>query len=383
MELQMKDKRNEVLAKQLIDYSLGLKKGEVLYLEIKGKETLELGKQIIRIATEKGAVPFWYYNDESLIRQWVKTATDDQYKIQSELHLKLMERADAYIGLRGSDNPFDLADVPSERMDKYNTLFYKPVHLEERVKRTRWVVLRYPNNAMAQLAQTSQEAFEDFYFDVCCADYAKMSKAQDKLFALVDATDQVRIVAPGTDLRFSIKGISPIKCDGHRNIPDGEVYTAPVRESVNGTIKYNTPSLYQGVVYNDITFTFENGKIVKATADSNIDKLNKILDTDAGARYIGEFAIGVNPFILHPMKDTLFDEKIAGSIHFTPGQCYDEAYNGNQSAIHWDLVLIQRSDYGGGELWFDNKLVRKDGVFVDAEMERAFSKEALRPVGLD
>jgi aminopeptidase len=383
MELQMKDKRNEVLAKQLIDYSLGLKKGEVLYLEIKGKETLELGKQIIRIATEKGAVPFWYYNDESLIRQWVKTATDDQYKIQSELHLKLMERADAYIGLRGSDNPFDLADVPSERMDKYNTLFYKPVHLEERVKRTRWVVLRYPNNAMAQLAQTSQEAFEDFYFDVCCADYAKMSKAQDKLFALVDATDQVRIVAPGTDLRFSIKGISPIKCDGHRNIPDGEVYTAPVRESVNGTIKYNTPSLYQGVVYNDITFTFENGKIVKATADSNVDKLNKILDTDAGARYIGEFAIGVNPFILHPMKDTLFDEKIAGSIHFTPGQCYDEAYNGNQSAIHWDLVLIQRSDYGGGELWFDNKLVRKDGVFVDAEMERAFSKEALRPVGLD
>jgi len=266
----MKDKRNEVLARQLIDYSLGLKKGEVLYLEIKGKETLELGKQIIRIATEKGAIPFWYYNDESLIRQWVKSATDDQYKIQSELHLKLMERADAYIGLRGSDNPFDLADVPSERMDKYNTLFYKPVHLEERVKRTRWVVLRYPNNAMAQLAQTSQETFEDFYFDVCCADYAKMSKAQDKLFALVNATDQVRIVAPGTDLRFSIKGIPPIKCDGHRNIPDGEVYTAPVRDSVNGTIRYNTPSLYQGVVYNDITFTFENGKIVKATARQSL-----------------------------------------------------------------------------------------------------------------
>lgn len=379
----MKDKRNEVLARQLIDYSLGLKKGEVLYLEIKGKETLELGKQIIRIATEKGAIPFWYYNDESLIRQWVKSATDDQYKIQSELHLKLMERADAYIGLRGSDNPFDLADVPSERMDKYNTLFYKPVHLEERVKRTRWVVLRYPNNAMAQLAQTSQETFEDFYFDVCCADYAKMSKAQDKLFALVNATDQVRIVAPGTDLRFSIKGIPPIKCDGHRNIPDGEVYTAPVRDSVNGTIRYNTPSLYQGVVYNDIAFTFENGKIVKATADANVDKLNKILDTDAGSRYVGEFAIGVNPFILHPMKDTLFDEKIAGSIHFTPGQCYDEAYNGNQSAIHWDLVLIQRADYGGGELWFDGKLVRKDGVFVDAEMEKMFSKEALRPIGLD
>jgi aminopeptidase len=379
----MKDKRNEILARQLIDYSLQLKKGEVLYLEIKGKETLELGKQIIRIATDRGAVPLWYYNDESLIRQWVMGADADQHKIQAELHLKLMERADAYIGLRGSDNPFDLADVDPKKMEMYNSLFYKPVHLEERVKRTRWVVLRYPNNAMAQLAQTSQEAFEDFYFDVCCADYAKMSKAQDKLFALMANTDKVRIVSKGTDLNFSIKGISPIKCDGHRNIPDGEVYTAPVKTSVNGTITYNTPSLYQGVVYNQISFTFENGKIVKATADANVDKLNKILDTDEGARYVGEFAIGVNPFILHPMKDTLFDEKIAGSIHFTPGQCYDEAYNGNQSAIHWDLVLIQRPDYGGGELWFDGKLIRKDGVFVDSDMEKGFSREALRPAGMD
>ncbi len=375
----MKDKRNEILARQLTGYSLNLQKGEVLYLEIKGKETLELGKQIIRIATEKGATTFWYYNDESLLRQWLHSATEAQFATQAEIHLKLMERADAYIGLRGSDNPFDLADVDTKQTDLHNKLFYKPVHLEERVKRTRWVVLRYPNNAMAQLAQTSQEAFEDFYFDVCCADYAKMSKAQDTLFKLLDATDNVRVVAPGTDITFSLKGIPCVKCDGHRNIPDGEVYTAPVRDSVNGTIRYNTPSLYQGVVYNDITLTFEKGKIVEATADANGDKLNKILDTDGGARYVGEFAIGVNPYILHPMKDTLFDEKIAGSIHFTPGQCYDEAYNGNQSAIHWDLVLIQRSDYGGGELWFDNKLIRKDGVFTDTELERSFSKESLKP----
>jgi aminopeptidase len=379
----MKDKRNEILARQLIDYSLELQKGDVLYLEIKGKETLELGKQIIKIATERGAVPFWYYNDESLIRQWVREATDDQHKIQAELHLKLMERADAYIGLRGSDNPFDLADIDSKKMDKYNTLFYKPVHLEERVKRTRWVVLRYPNNAMAQLAQTSQESFEDFYFDVCCADYAKMSKAQDKLQALMQKTDKVRLVATGTDLNFSIKDIPPVKCDGHRNIPDGEVYTAPVKTSVNGVITFNTPSLYQGVVYDHISLTFENGKVVKATADANADKLNKILDTDAGSRYVGEFAVGVNPFILYPMKDTLFDEKIAGSIHFTPGQCYDEAFNGNQSSIHWDLVLIQRPDYGGGEVWFDGKLIRKDGVFTDPDMEKGFSKEALRPAGMD
>ena len=374
----MKDKRNEVLAKQLLNYSTKVQKGETLYLEIKGKETLELGKQIIRLATEKGVTTFWYYNDESLLRQFVGASSDDQFERQAELHLELMTRADAYIGLRGSDNPFDMADIPQGQIDKLNSIFYKPVHLEERVKRTRWVVLRYPNNAMAQLAETSQEAFEDFYFDVCCADYGKMSKAQDRLFALMDATDKVKIIAPGTDLQFSIKSIPCVKCDGTRNIPDGEVYTAPVRDSVNGTITYNSPSLYQGTVYNKIALIFEKGRIVKAACDGDEQKLNKIFDTDEGARSVGEFAIGVNPFILHPMKDTLFDEKIAGSFHFTPGQCYDEAPNGNQSSIHWDLVLIQRPEYGGGEIWFDDKLIRKDGVFTDSEMEREFSMENLK-----
>ncbi|HHE46537.1 MAG TPA: aminopeptidase, partial [Bacteroidetes bacterium] len=293
-------------------------------------------------------------------------------------HMELMTRSDAYIGLRGSDNTYDLADIDVKQIEKMNALFYKPVHLERRVKHTKWVVLRYPNNAMAQLAETSQEAFEEFYYEVCCADYARMSTAQDGLKALMDATDQVHITAPGTDLTFSIKDIPSRKCDGERNIPDGEVYTAPVRDSINGTIRYNTPSLYQGTLFNGISFTFENGRIVKATADANVEKLNKILDTDEGARYVGEFAIGLNPFILHPMKDTLFDEKIAGSFHLTPGQCYEEAPNGKQSAIHWDLVQTQRSEYGGGEIWFDGRLIRKDGVFTDEKLEKAFSKENLR-----
>ena len=379
----MRDKRHEILSKLLIDYSLGMKKGEKLYLEIKGKDTIEMAKQIVKVATQRGVAVFWYYNDESLLRQWVQFAGDDQFKAQADLHLHLMQKADAYIGVRGSDNPFDMADIDQKQIDKHNSLFYKPVHLEERVKRTRWVVLRYPNNAMAQLAETSQESFEDFYFNVCCADYAKMSVAEEKLKALMNATDKVHIKSPGTDLTFSIKGIPTVKCDGKRNIPDGEVYTAPVRDSVNGTITFNTPSLYQGVVYNKVALTFENGKIIKATADSNVDKLQKIFDTDEGARYIGEFSLGVNPFILHPMKDTLFDEKIAGSMHFTPGQCYDEAYNGNQSNIHWDQVLIQRKEYGGGEIWFDGKLIRKDGIFTDADMEKSFSRENLRAEGME
>jgi aminopeptidase len=374
----MKDKRNEVLARQLLEYSVELQKGEVLYLEVKGKETLELAKDVIRIATEIGAVPFWYYNDESLLRHWIGSASEKQLEVQAALHLELMKRANAYIGLRGSDNPFDLADIEQQQIDRLNTLFFKPVHLEQRVKHTKWVVLRYPNNAMAQLAETSQEKFEAFYFEVCCADYAKMSRAQDRLVELLERTNEVRLTGPGTDLTFSIKGIPAVKCDGKRNIPDGEVYTAPVRDSVEGTITYNTPSLYQGKVYDAIALTFEAGRIVKASCAGDSAKLNEILDTDEGARFVGEFAIGVNPFIRQPMKDTLFDEKIAGSIHFTPGQCYDTAPNGNQSAIHWDLVLIQRADYGGGAMTFDGELVRKDGVFVDEELERALSAESLR-----
>lgn len=373
----MKDKRNEILAKSLVNYSVGLKAGETIMIEIKGKETLELAKEIIGEVTRIGGIPFWYYNDESLQRQWIIGASEKQFAAFGKLHLKLMKECDAYLGLRGSDNPFDLADVNSRQMQLNQKLFYQPVHLKQRVKKTRWCVLRFPNNAMAQLAETSQEKFEKFYYDVCCLNYAKMSRAMDPLAAIMRKTNKVRIVGPGTDLSFSIKGIPVVKCDGTRNIPDGEVYTAPVRDSINGHLAYNAPSLHDGTTFTGIKFEFKKGKIVNASCDGLTGKLNEILDTDKGARYIGEFSLGVNPYILHPMKDTLFDEKIAGSFHFTPGASYDEAPNGNNSAIHWDLVAIQRKDYGGGEIYFDDKLFRKDGVFVDAKLEQSFSAKAL------
>jgi aminopeptidase len=374
----MKDKRNEILAKNLVNYSCRLQPGEKIMIEIKGKETLELAKEIIKEVTRVGGIPFWYYSDESIQRYWVGGAGEEQFKEFGRLHLRLMKEFDAYLGLRGSDNPFDLADVDPERLKMNQLLYYKPVHLEQRVKHTKWCVLRFPNNAMAQLAETSQEAFEQFYYDVCCLDYAKMSKAMDPLAEIMAKTDMVRIIGPDTDLSFSIKGIPVIKCDGLRNIPDGEVYTAPVKDSINGTIAFNAPSLREGVTFTGIKFEFHHGKIIHAECDARTDKLNEILDTDKGGRYTGEFSLGVNPFILHPMKDTLFDEKIAGSFHLTPGACYDEAPNGNHSAIHWDLVMIQRLEYGGGEIYFDGKLFRKNGVFVDKKLEQGFSAKALR-----
>jgi aminopeptidase len=253
-------------------------------------------------------------------------------------------------------------------MDLYQQHWWHPVHSEVRVPKTKWVVLRYPTDAFAQAAGMSSAAFEDFYFNVCTADYPAMKKAQEPLQARMEAADRVRIVAPGTELEFSIKGIPVIPCFGERNIPDGEVFTAPVRDSINGVIRFNTQSRYQGTVFSDITFEFKDGKIVKATAN-NTERINQILDSDDGGRYCGEWSLGTNNRVRHPMLDTLFDEKIGGSFHLTPGQAYEIADNGNRSRIHWDLVLIQREDYGGGEVWFDGELVRKDGRFVPEDLQ--------------
>ncbi len=373
----MKDERIEILARNLLSYSVDLKPGETIMLEIRGKDTLELAKEIIREVTRIGAVPFWYYNDLSLLRPSIKDAGEEQFKAFGELHLMLMKECDAYLLVDGSDNPFDLAEVESEQLKHYQTLYVKPVHIEERVRHTKWCFLRFPTNSMAQLAEMSHEAYEDFYYDVCCLDYARMSTAMDPLLELMRETDMVQIVGPGTDLTFSIKDIPVVKGDGKINIPDGEVHTAPLKNSVNGHITFNSPALYRGFVFNEVRFEFQDGRIVDASCQIGTEKLNQILDTDGGARYIGEFALGLNPFILHPTKDTLFTEKIAGSFHLTPGNCYDEASNGNESAIHWDLVQIQRGEYGGGEIYFDGELIRSDGVFVDEELEESLSATAL------
>jgi len=204
---------------------------------------------------------------------------------------------------------------------------------------------------------------------VCTLDYSRMRPGMAALKALMDSTDRVHIKGPGTDLRFSIKGIGSVTCGGDRNIPDGEVFSCPTRTSVEGFVTFNVPSIYQGVAFDGVRLEFEGGRVVKATSN-NTAALNRILDSDAGARFIGEFSLGFNPHILHPMRDILFDEKIAGSFHFTPGQAYEIGGNGNKSRIHWDMVCIQRKDYGGGEVWFDGKLIRKDGIFTPPALRK-------------
>jgi Leucyl aminopeptidase (aminopeptidase T) len=362
------DERIKKLAYNLVNYSCRVKENEKVYVHYIGEDTEGLARQIIKEIYKAKGLPFVHFTSSRVQREILLECTKEQLEIMAEVDALEMSKMDCYIGIRGSNNISELSDVPPEKMEMYEKLYGTPVHSNVRVAKTRWVILRYPNAAMAQLSTTSTEAFEDFYFKVCNLDYQKMAKAMIPLQEYMERTDKVRITAPGTDLTFSIKGIPVIPCAGDCNIPDGEVFTAPVRNSVNGTLCYNAPSVYQGFTYEKICLEFKEGKIVNATANDS-ERINKVFDTDEGARYIGEFAIGVNPHILHPMKDILFDEKIMGSIHFTPGNSYDEASNGNHSSIHWDLVLIQGPEYGGGEIYFDDVLIRKDGKFVVEELE--------------
>ncbi len=362
----MRDPRARQLAENVIRHSCELQAGEKILIEVFGSG-MDLAEEFIEAAYRAGGMPFIQVRAPQLWRPWLREATEEQLKLQAQVDEALMKQMDCYVAVRAWDNATEYADVPHGRMALHDKLYYTPVHSFARVKGTRWCVMRYPNSAMAQSAGMSTREFEDFYFRVCTVDYRKMGERMQALKALMERTDRVHIKGPGTDLRFSIKDIPVIPCFGDRNIPDGEVYTAPVRTSVNGVVQFNTPSPYDGFIYENVRLRFEEGRIVEVSANDEKRAWN-VFRTDEGASYVGEFSIGLNPYIREPMRDILFDEKIDGSFHFTPGHCYDEAPNGNDSAIHWDLVCIQRPEYGGGEIWFDDRLIRKDGRFVVPEL---------------
>lgn len=363
----MYDSRIDSLAKQLVGYSTDLKKGEKVLLDLYDVPD-SIGIALIREARRKKAIPFVRIHQSRISREILLGATEDQYKVASKHLLAEMKDMDAYIAIRGSNNISETSDVP-QKMMQVAMKQMRPV-IDFRVKKTKWCVLRWPTASMAQQASMSTDAFEDFYFNVCLLDYKALVPAMNALKTLMEKTDQVHITGPGTDLKFSIQGIPAVVCGGNYNIPDGEVFTAPVRNSVEGMVSHNAPTIYQGIAFDSVKLEFKEGKIIKAEAGNKTKELNRILDTDPGARYIGEFALGFHPVIREPMRDILFDEKIAGSFHFTPGQAYEIADNGNQSQIHWDMVNIQRKDYGGGEIYFDGKLIRKNGVFLPKNLAK-------------
>lgn len=364
----MLDPRVTALADVLVGHSLALTAEDTVLLHAFDIEPEAIAAVVRAIQGRSARVALRLENGR-VRRELMRGMTVEGARLIADVEKYEMERMTAYLALRGSENLMEMSDIPGETTAMWSREYAQPVVFGVRVPKTKWVVLRWPNASMAQSAKTSTEAFEDFYFRACTLDYAKMARAAKPLAELMERTDKVRVTAEGTDFTLSIKGIGAVPCTGERNIPDGECFSAPVKDSVNGVVQFNTASLYQGTVFEGIRYEIENGRIVKAEAGANTAKLNEILDTDEGARYFGEFAIGFHPFVTEPMLDTLFDEKIAGSLHFTPGNSYDPpGGNGNVSAIHWDTVLIQRPEYGGGEILFDDVLIRKDGLFVLPEL---------------
>lgn len=370
----MHDPRMQKLADLLVRYSTRVQPGENVVIEAVDAPP-EMVELLVNAVAAAGGRPFADTIQPRVRRALYRNATEEQLQTLCRRDLAFMQEMQASITLAGGANSFEFADVPEEKLKLADEHWRKAV-VSRRVDHTKWVVLRWPSPSMAQLAGMSTAAFEDFYFQVCTLDYARMAEAEIPLKNRILAADRVRILGPaGTDVSFSVKGVGAKLCCGLRNLPDGEVFTAPVRDSVNGVIQYNTGTVYNGRPFDNVRLGFKDGRIVDA-AGSDTRALNAILDTDEGARFIGEFSFGFNPCIRKPMRDTLFDEKIAGSIHLTPGQAYQEADNGNRSKVHWDLVLIQTPEMGGGEIWFDGELIRKDGRFVPADLQ-GLNPEAL------
>ncbi len=373
----MTDPRYELLAQNLLKHSVELKNGDRILIDVSDVPD-DFVISILRVARKMGGIPLLNLQHNRLVREMALGATEAQYELISQLEFQRMKNVEVFLAVRGSNNVAETSDVPRARM-RMVAAKMRPVQ-EYRVNKTRWCVLRWPTSSMAQQANMSTEAFADFFFQVCGMDYSRMKPGMTALQKLMEKTDRVEIKGPGTDLRFSIKGIGAVACGGKHNIPDGEVFSCPVKDSVEGEITFNAPTIYQGVSFDGVFLRFEKGRIVEARAN-NSKRLNEILNSDEGARYIGEFALGFNPYIKEPMRDILFDEKIAGSFHFTPGQAYEIAGNGNRSQVHWDLVNIQRPEYGGGEVWFDGKLIRKNGLFVPASIAKLNPEQLLGKAG--
>ncbi|MFA5467919.1 MAG: aminopeptidase [Sphaerochaetaceae bacterium] len=356
--------REKEFARLLVNYSVKLQPQESCLINAIDVP-ISMVEALVEAVYEAGGSPLVNYSSISIERALVASATKESLSLWAACDAYRMEKMDAFIGIRGIVNPREMATLGKANQD-YALYYNTPVHHDIRIVKTKWVVTRYPTQLMAYQGGMSLREMEDFFYKVTIGvDYNAMQKAMEKAKAFLDNVDKVHILAKGTDLRFSIKGMGAIICAGEMNIPDGEIYSCPLKESVEGTITYNTPSTYEGHTFNNVAFSIEKGKIVKATADDS-EAVNKILDIDEGARYFGEFALGCNPQINFAMDNILFDEKIAGSIHFTPGNAYEDCDNGNRSAVHWDLVQIQTPQFGGGEIWMDGVLIRKDGRFVHA-----------------
>lgn len=361
------DERLKKLSNTIVNYSIKVKENDRVLIQYESKECNPLIKCLIKDIYKNKGIPFVKLLDNELSSLILESASSKVIDEMVKMKTYEVDNFDCFIRVCYTENEYEDKDVTS---DIRKELGSKSQDVDDiRINGRRWVLLNYPSVVDAYKAKMKYDDFYNFSMDVMNVDYKSLNEKIKPLKDLMEKTDKVRILGPNTDITFSIKDLPAIPCCGTANIPDGELYTAPIKTSVNGVITYNTPSPYHGNIFNNIRLEFKDGKIINATSTEHQDELNEIFNTDEGARYIGEFSLGFNPMITRPMGDILYDEKIMGSIHFTPGRCYEDSDNGNISSIHWDLVLIQTPEYGGGEIYFDDVLIRKDGKFVLDELK--------------
>lgn len=363
---EIMDSKLKELSRNLVNYSLKVEENETVLIS-SSIECRPLVKELIKDITKVGGIPTVEIHDEEIDTMLLEYTTDERIPLIVSKKQYDVDQFDCFIHIRYTKNEYIGKNIDNEIRRKIGKATEKIDDI--RINDRRWVLLNYPSPMDAYKAKMTNQEFYDYAMNVMTVDYKEMYEHIKPLKELMEKTDKVRLVAENTDITFSIKDIPVIPCCGDSNIPDGEIYTAPVKDSINGTITYNTPCPYQGNIYTGVSLTFESGKIVECHCNEDNEALKKVFDTDEGARYVGEFSLGLNPEIMKPMGDILYDEKIIGSIHFTPGRCYENADNGNTSAIHWDMVLVMRKEYGGGEIYFDDKLIRKDGLFTLPELE--------------
>lgn len=350
------------LAEKILSFSVDLQKGENVMIHLIGLNGIGLARALAEIARKMDANPFVHINDTEIDRILLETGNLDFWKYLAEQdQLPLMKKMDAYVGIRATENIYEASSVSKESNNAYAEGYLKPVHFEERVKHTKWCIMRYPSPAFAMNAKMSTTLFNEYFYKACLLDYSKLKEAMKPLEERLSKAKMVHLKGEGTDIELSIEGQTWVPCYGTHNIPDGEIFSSPILDSVNGQITY-TASVYQGKPFEFVKLIVKNGTVVDFDSSNN-NALESILDTDEGARRFGEFSFGTNPIIEKPMYDILFDEKIYGSNHLTLGQDYDEAPNGNKSNIHWDLVCI------GADVYLDGELIRKGRNFVTDDLK--------------
>ena len=369
----MADPRVSKLAQVLTHYSLSLRKGD-LFL-IRGTPASEpLVREVYREAVKMGANPFVDMIIDGLDEILLKDGTEEQIKYVSPLVLDKMKKIDAQLGVLASANTKGLSGVDPKRLG-WAQVARKPVmsiFMDRAAKGDlRWCLTQFPCHSSAQDADKSLSEYEDFVYDAGFLNdkdpvkrWQTLSRQQAKLAKILNKARTVRIKADGTDVTVGVKGRKWINCDGKLNFPDGEVFTGPVEDSVNGTVKFSFPAVHLGREVTGIRLTFEKGKVVKAEADKGRDFLQSIIKTDAGASYLGEFAIASNYNIQNYSRNTLFDEKIGGTFHMALGKSYPETGGKNVSGLHWDIVCDLRK---GGEIHVDGELLQRNGKFLNKE----------------